>query len=154
MLKTRPQSQSPLTKDQALCHLGVASRTIRRTVTPYVDFELLESGRRLVNRLEHAGDVLIGVTGSVLVDGPGGLLSLNGDFVIDSWMLDPERRSVLEITTTSPVVLLRVNWQYRFVVFECIADLVACSEATRERVLGGCAERGSDGGESMKRTTA
>jgi len=126
----------PLSKDQALRSLGVARRDVRRTVAPYVDFDVIESGRILVNQSEHYGDVLIGVSGAVAVRGPDHSLSLNDGFVFDSWMLDADRRSVLEVTASSPVTLLRVNWQYRYVVFECMPDLVACSEKTRDQVLG------------------
>lgn len=126
---------APTTKDRALRALGAESRSVRRTISPYVDFELLGSGRRLVNIAERYTDLLIGVAGSVLVEGPTRTLSLHGLFVIDNWMLDEQRQSQLAVSTSSPLALARVSWQYRFVVFESLPGLGQLSSSTRDLVL-------------------
>lgn len=127
----------PTTNDQALRTLGATSRAIRRTVTPYVEFEELESGSRLLSVGETYTGVLVGVAGSAAVRGPGLQLSLLGPFVLDSWVLDSSRRSMISGSASSRLAVLRIDWQYRFVVFECLPQLVELCERTHANVFAG-----------------
>lgn len=116
--------------------IGIDCRSVRRSITAYVDFEIIESQHRLVHLGETFDEMLLGVTGSIKAASASLSMTVHGPFVIDRWVAGENQKSRFELTSSSQLTLLRVKWQYRCAVLESVPNLSELSATTQQSLVG------------------